>query len=125
MPTYPLTFPTNVAPSQIDVKKVWATCRFDNPVDLSSEVQLRNGRRYELDITLQQMNKVLAEVWTQFFEDLQGGFGYFALDMDPLCPGLTPAPGVRNFRLATNEHGWSAKFATEFDFKFTAVERVS
>lgn len=88
MPAYPLTFPTNVAPGSVKVKKVWSQARFDNPLQLSSQVQLRNASRWEIDVTLQAMPAAEAEDWTQFFDDLRGGFGTFTLDLDPHCPGL-------------------------------------
>ena len=122
--TYPLTFPTVVAPESVKVKKVWAAARFPNPLDFTDEVQLRNAARYELDITIQSMNAALAQQFTQFFENLQGGFGYFAFNLNPYCPGISPAPGTRNFRLATNDHGWDSKYAVQFGFQFVAIERL-
>ena len=120
----PSNFPISVAPDTVKVKKVWASTRFDNPVQLSSQVQLRSGMRYEIDVTMQKMGAELAAEFTQFLENLQGGFGTFNFDLDPWCPGLSPAPGVRVFRLAANEHGWDARMAVEFSFSFVAVEVV-
>lgn len=124
MPAYPLTFPTVNFPLEVKVEKVWAQARFDNPLQLSSQVQLRSARRYEIDVTLQPMPADDAAAFTQFFEDLQGGFGTFTFDMTPHCPGLTVPAGVRTFRLATAKHGWSSKLAVEFGFTFTAIEAL-
>jgi hypothetical protein len=124
MPAYPLTFPTNVAPAEVRVRRVQAQARYDNPLQLSSQVQLRSAARYEIDVTLQPMPHDLAGPWLQFLYDLQGSFGTFTLNLDAYAPGLSPAPGTRTFRLASGETEWSSKLATEFGLGFSAIEAL-
>lgn len=124
MPTYPLAFPAAPVPTSIKIGKVWAVARFDNPVQLSTQVQLRSAKRYEIDVTLPKMPADDAANWGAFLDGLQGGFGTFSLNLTPHCPGVSPAPGTRHFRLATDKHGWDSQLATEFGFAFTAIEDV-
>lgn len=124
MPAYPLTFPTHVAPAEVRVRRIQAQARYDNPLQLSSQVQLRAAARYEIDITLQPMPADVVTAWLQFLYDLQGSFGTFTINLNAYAPGLTPAPGSRTFRLATGEQEWSAKLATEFGLAFSAIEAL-
>lgn len=125
MPTYPLTFPTGVYLDEVQVRRRWAGARFDNPVDLTNQTQLRSAKRYELDLRLQPMARAaaVASGMAQFLDDLQGSYGWFAFDLSPWCPGLSPAPGVLNFQLATQEHGWSIGVA-EVGFSFTVIQKL-
>ncbi len=124
MPSYPLTFPTNVFPAKVKVRRPFANTRFDNPLQLSSQVQQRNAKRYEIDITLQPMLAAEAGAWTQFLEDLAGGVGTFNFNLTPHIPGLSPAPGVRVFRLADNKHEFDSELSVTFGFAFSAIEVV-
>lgn len=123
MPTYPLTFPSGVYIDEVKVRRVHAQVRFDNPVTLEDQVQHRGPRRFEIDVTLQPMSRADAHntQFAQFIDDLTAGFGTFTFNLDPWCVGMSPLPGTRTFRLATNDPGWSAKVA-EMGFSFTAIE---
>jgi hypothetical protein len=104
-------------------RRVYASTRFDNPMDLTAQVQRRGPKRFEIDVTLYPMPRKDAHTsgFAQFLTDLEGGWGTFLFNLDPWCTGMNPLPGVRTFRLATNEHGWSAT-AAEIGFSFTAIE---
>jgi len=122
MPSYPLTFPTTVNPAQVKVRHKFANARFDNPITLHNYVVRRSGTRWEIDVELQPMAADLAAAWDVFFNDLQGSYGTFTLDLDPYCPGSTP--GSTTFRLAINDTGWSVRDAVEFGFAFSAIENL-
>jgi hypothetical protein len=124
MPAYPLAFPTHVAPAEVRVRRIQAQARYDNPLQLSSQVQLRSAARYEIDVTLQPMPADVVTAWLQFLYDLQGSFGTFTINLDPYAPGLAPAPGVRTFRLASGEQDWNSKLATEWGLAFAAIEAL-
>ncbi len=96
-----LTFPSYPIPSSVRVKRRTATA---------------------IEVTIQKCDAVEAAVWTQFFYDLQGQVGTFNFNLNPHCPGLVPAPGTVEFRLADPEVGWSAELAVLFDFSFSAVQ---
>jgi hypothetical protein len=122
MPAYPLEFPT-VHIAEVKVRRVHAQARFPNPLTLKDQVQRRGPKRWEIDVTLQPMSRKHAHEseFAQFLEDLEAGYGTFNFNLDPWCLGLDPMPGIKVFRLASNEHGWSASVA-EVGFSFTAVE---
>jgi len=122
MPTYPLTFPTNVAPQNVQVTRRTAAAVSTSPTSYKQQVYKHPGKRWQIDVTLQPMPADFAAAWTQFFYDLDGQAGTFSLNLNPYCPGLTPAPGVVTFRPADPELGWSSELATTFGFTFRAVE---
>jgi len=122
MPTYPLTFPTNVAPEDVRVTRRYAQSVHTSPSTYTQQIYQRVGKRWEIEVTLQPMAAAEAASWTQFFYDLEGQVGTFAFNLTPHCPGLSPAPGAVNFRLAEPNIGWTSRLATEFGFTFRAVE---
>lgn len=123
--TYPLTFPTSVYIQDVKVRRVFAQARFGNPLTLQDQVQKRGPKRFEIDVTLQPMSRALAHSsqFAQFLENLEAGWGTFNFDLNAWAVGMSPLPGVRVFKLATNEHGWSAAVA-EMGFSFTAIEVI-
>jgi hypothetical protein len=124
MPTYPLTFPTNVPPQTVRVRRRVAASAPESVFTFQQRVQQFSGKRWEIEVTLQPMPADKAGVWTQFFYDLDGRVGTFAFNLTPHCPGLSPAPGVKNFRLLDPDPGWDSELAREFSFSFRAVEAL-
>jgi hypothetical protein len=124
MPSYPLTFPTNVFPESIRVRRRTATGLAESPFSFTQQVYQHPGARWEIEVTLQPMPADLAASWTQFFYDLNGRVGTFQLNLDAHCPGLSPAPGNVTFRLADPDIAWDSKLATEFSFSFRAVQAL-
>lgn len=122
---YPLTFPATVYIQDVKVRRVFAQARFSNPIQLTDQTQKRGPKRFEIDVTLQPMSRVLAHSsqFAQFLENLEAGWGTFNFNLDTWAVGMNPLPGVRVFKLATNEHGWSAAVA-EIGFSFTAIEVI-
>lgn len=120
MPSYPLTFPTNVAPENVRVTRRTAAAVEVSPYTFKEQVYPHPGKRWQIDVTLQPMPADLAALWTQFFYDLEGPVGTFTFNLNPHCPGLAPAPGVVTFFCPDAELGWDSKLATEFGFSFRA-----
>ena len=123
MPTYPLTFPTNVYPENVHVRRRTVAAVAESPFTLTQQVYQFPGKRWEIEVTIQPMIAAEAALWTQFFYDLQGKVGTFYFDLTPHCPGLSPAPGSKIFRLI-EDPGWDSRFTTEFGFTFKAVEAL-
>ena len=121
MPTYPLSMPTNVFPATVHVVRHNVVAVGESPFTLTQQVYQFPGKRWEIEVTLQPIDSGSAGLWTQFFYDLNGRAGTFQLNMTPHCHGLTPAPGVKTFRLR-EDPGWDSRIATEFGFQFKADE---
>jgi hypothetical protein len=124
MPSYPLTFPTNIHPDNVRVNRRRAAAISTSPTTYKQQIYQHPGKRWEIDVTLQPMHKTEAALWTQFFYDLDGVVGTFNFNLNPHCPGLLPAPGVVVFRSAEPSNGWDSKLATTFSFSFRAVEDI-
>ncbi|HYC64520.1 MAG TPA: hypothetical protein VEC14_07310 [Reyranellaceae bacterium] len=95
-----------------------------SPTTFTQQVYQHPGVQWLIDVTLQKMTALEAQPWTQFFYDLEGVVGTFQFNLTPWCPGLVPAPGVLNFRLAAPEVGWDSELAVLFDFRFSAVQAL-
>lgn len=122
---YPLAFPSSVWPERVVVRPRWANAAFDNPVTLQPQVQRLQAQRFDIDITMQLMPVEQAAQFAAFLYGLQGSYGTFTFDLTPWCPGLSPAPGSRTFRLSTNDAGWDSELARSYNFTFSAWEVVS
>jgi hypothetical protein len=120
MPSYPLTFPTNVFPENVRVVRRKVTAVQEAPFSLKQQIHKHPGARWEISVTLQPMPASDAAQWTQFFDDCDGRAGTFSFNLTPHAPGLNP--GVKVFRMADAELGWDSRLATEFAFTFRAVE---
>jgi len=117
-------FPTSVYPKKVSVRPHWSAAQFDNPIDLSTELQLLGGFRFEIDIIMQPMGVVDAADFGAFLQSLAGGSVAFSFNLTPWCPGWSAAPGVRNFIIGTSDVGWDAELAREFGFAFTGIEDI-
>jgi hypothetical protein len=117
-------FPTSVSPIEVKVRPVYAAAQFDNPITLATEVQLLGGFRFEIDIIMQPMSPTEAADFGAFIQACAGGSVAFTFNLTPWAAGWSPAPGVKNFRLATPDTGWNAAVAREYGFSFTAIEDV-
>lgn len=117
-------FPSSVHPKNVNPRYVTAGAHFDNPVNLTTEVQLLGAARWEIDIEMQPMSATEAADFGAFIQAHAGGATTFTFDLTPHCPGWSPAPGTKNFRLAGPDIGWDAALAREFGFRFTAIEDI-
>ncbi len=124
MPSYPLTFPTTVYPERVGVRRRTATAVAESPFTFQQQVYQHPGVRWEIDVKLPALPPALAPLFTQFLYDLNGRVGTFAFNLTPHCPGLSPAPGVVNFRLADPDVGWDSEVACVFGFSFRAVQAL-
>lgn len=116
--------PTNIAPAKVRVMRRTAAAVVESPTSLKQQVYQHPGKRWEIEVSIQPMPRAKAALWTQFFYDLEGVVGTFTMDLNPHCPGLTPAPGVVTFRLAEPVIGWDSELATTFGFTFRAVQAL-
>ena len=121
MPTYPLSMPTNVFPATVHVRRHNVVAVGESPFTLTQQVYQFPGKRWEIEVTLQPMDGASAALWTQFFYDLNGRAGTFQMGMNPHCPGLSPAPGTKTFRLDADPE-WDSRIAVDFGFSFKASE---
>lgn len=119
---YPLTFPSYPFPKRVRVRKQYAQAMTQSPTTFTQQIYKHPGKRFVIEVTIQKCTSSEAEIWTAFFDGLEGMEGTFALNLNPYCPGMSPAPGTLNFRLNEPEIGWDTEFATLFDFTFTAVQ---
>lgn len=117
-------FPSSVYPKRVAVRPTHAVAQFDNPINLSTEVQLLGGFRFEIDIEMQPMSPTQAADFTAFIQACAGGSATFTFDIGPWAAGWTVTPTLRTFRLATPDTGWDADIAREYGFRFTAIEDV-
>ncbi len=122
MPSYPLTFPTLVPPTKVRIRRRTAAAVAESPFTYQQQVYQHAGARWEIDVQVDPMDRPAAAQWTQFFYDLQGRVGTFSFSLTPHCPGLSPDPGTKTFRLADNDVGWDSDLAVAFGFTFRAVE---
>jgi hypothetical protein len=122
MPSYPLTFPAYPAPSEVFVRRRTSAGVSTSPTSFVTQAYQHPGGRWEIDVTIQECNAAEAAAWTQFLHDLYGRAGTFNLNLNPYCPGLSPAPGTVTFRLANPDPGWRSKLAVLFGFTFSAYE---
>lgn len=127
MPSYPLTFPSVGTLASVKVRREHAVAVFENEFTFQAQAQESPGARWCIDVTLQPFRVDETEVaaMTQFFVDLHGSYGTFNFDLTPHCPGVSPAPGTRAFRLVNNDPGWDVKLATTVGFSFSAVEVIT
>jgi hypothetical protein len=120
----PVAFPATISPIDVDARPRHGLVIFENPIDLSQEVQGLSALRWEVDITMQLMNATQAADFGAFLQDLEGGAETFSFNLTPWAPGWDPAPGTRNFRLVDPATGWRSRLQAEFNFRFSAIEDV-
>lgn len=127
MPVYPLTFPDVGTPEAVKVRREHSVALFENEFTFQDQAQESPGARWCVDVTFQQyrLDESQVALLTQFLFDLHGSAGTFEFDLTPYCPGISPAPGVRIFRLTNNDPGWDIRKRTVCDFSFSAVEVVT
>lgn len=118
-----LSFPAYPQPKRIFVRRRTAAGVSTAPTSFKTQVyQHGNNARWEIDVVIQKCTAAEAAAWCAFFYGLKGRVETFTLDLNPWCPGVSPAPGTVTFRLANPDPGWDAEHATLFDFTFSAYE---
>lgn len=117
-------FPSSVSPKNVIVRPNYSAAQFDNPINLAVEVQLLGGFRWEIEIEMPAMSPTEAADFGAFIQACAAGSATFTFNLTPWAAGWSPAPGTKNFRLATPDTGWNAAVAREYGFRFTAIEDV-
>lgn len=121
MPSYPLTFPT-LLPESVDVVSLAAQSASRSPTSFDPQIYDWLGRAFKIVVTIQMADATDAAIWGAFFRDLDGLTGTFAFDLDPWCPGWSPAPGTRIFRLISPDQSWRSRFRRDWNFTFEAID---
>ena len=120
-----IAFPAALYPDKVTAVRRRAQAVATSPFSLSTQVQDWGGRRWEISILMPRMTQADASIWGAWLESLDGMVGTFTFDLTPWVPGLTPAPGVRTFRLAAPLNQWEADRVAIWDeFQIDAVEVV-
>lgn len=81
--TYPLEFPTGIAPKRVTFYAVNAVALSRSPFTFDTQTQAFAGQSWGAEITLPAMIREVAEEWIAFLMALQGPRGTFIL-RDPL-----------------------------------------
>jgi hypothetical protein len=85
--SYPLTLPTNIGMSSIELRAVNTTAVSVSPFTYKQQTYSYDGERWEADITLPPMNRDDAESWVSFLMSLRGKVGSFLL-YDPSAKNI-------------------------------------
>jgi hypothetical protein len=96
-----------------------------SPFTYQQQVYQHPGKRWEIEVSSQDMPHDKAGVWAKFLDDLQGQVGTFTFNITAYCPTVAPAPGAVTFRLADSEVSWEAdKLHNTYRFAFRAVQAL-
>lgn len=85
--SYPLTLPTNIGMSSIELRAVNTTAVSVSPFTYKQQTYSYDGEKWEADITLPPMNRDDAESWVSFLMSLRGKSGSFLL-YDPSAKNI-------------------------------------
>jgi len=85
--SYPLTLPTNIGMSSIELRAVNTTAVSVSPFTYKQQIYSYDGEKWEADITLPPMNRDDAESWVSFLMSLRGKSGSFLL-YDPSAKNI-------------------------------------
>jgi len=77
--SYPLTLPTNIGMSSIELRAINAVAVSSSPFTYKQSVHAYDGQMWEADVTLPPMNRDDAEAWVAFLLSLKGRYGTFLL----------------------------------------------
>lgn len=123
MATYPLAFPA-IHPKHVKAELRRVQAATQSAFTLTQQVFDWRAKRWEISITMQTMDVEDAEAVGAFLHDLNGMVGTFMFDLTPWCPGVSPAPGVRVFRLSNPKQAWDSEKAVTWESQIDAVEAV-
>lgn len=122
MANYP--FPDEV-PHKVEVERIAAQRITRSPYSFRPQVVDRGGRVFRLVIEFQPLDATYAAAVGAWLRNLDGMANTFTMDLDPYCPGWSPAPGVRTFRLAEPRTGWTSTLSVRFDARIEAMEDIA
>jgi hypothetical protein len=114
-----------VTPASVEVIPLRSQVATIAPGSFATQVQDRGGFQYRITVRFEKLDRTAAALVCDFVDTLAGMSGTFDFDLDPWCPGISPAPGTREFRLATPNVGWTGRGAVEFACQFSASEDVN
>jgi hypothetical protein len=117
-----IAFPA-VHPTSVEVVPFRSQIASQSPSSLISQVEDRGGFQYRIAIRFDDMDQTAAALVCAFIASLQGMRYAFDFDLDLWCPGITPAPGVKQFKLSSPNTGWTSKGGVSFSCQFSAVSQ--
>lgn len=85
MPSYPLTLPTTVKPSAVDLRLRRTTSMTESPFTYAQQVHEHQGARWEMEISFPPMTRAQAYEMQAFINSLRGRRGTFLAEADPLA----------------------------------------
>ena len=85
MPTYPLTLPTTVKPSSVDIRLRRTTSMTESPFTYAQQIHEHQGARWEMEISFPPMTRTQAYEMQAFINSLRGRRGTFLAEADPLA----------------------------------------
>ncbi|EIP96878.1 hypothetical protein OpiT1DRAFT_01305 [Opitutaceae bacterium TAV1] len=120
---YPLPFPA-IPPGKVKASLRRVQSSAQSPFTLQQQVFDWNASRWEISVTMQKMGVEDAALFGRFIHGLNGIVGTFTFNLTPWTRGVSPAPGVRTFRLSAPTQPWDSDLGVTWDFQFDAVEVV-
>jgi hypothetical protein len=114
-----------VTPASVDISRIRAQTASLSPSSFVSQVQDRGGAAWRITVRFEKLDREAAALVCAFIATLDGMAGTFDFDLDPWAPGVSPAPGVREFRLGSADVGWTSRGCVEFSCQFSAQEEVN
>lgn len=112
--TYPLTFPTVIAPQKTKMRMMVAAAVSESPFSYGQQTFLHPGDKWGIDVTMPIMKRAKAEQFITFMAKLKGRYGTFLIgDYDGRAPrGIATGTPLVNGGSQTGESlitdGWTA-----------------
>jgi hypothetical protein len=120
----PTAFPATEWPEEIEVRRLAAQISTRAPASFAEQVYDHGGRAWNIAVKLQRLDRARAGVILAWLTALDGMAETFTLDLDPWCPGVSPAPGSKEFRLVSSTVQWRAQGGVAWEIQFDAQETI-
>jgi hypothetical protein len=122
--SFPLEIPSPSGIRSCRVSRQSVVAVNKSPFTLEEQVYAHPGKAWMISLEIRPMRTSEAGGWIQFLYDINGREGTFNFNLTPHCPGLSPAPGVKVFRLNDNNQGWDKDIMKHYGFSLSATEVV-
>jgi hypothetical protein len=113
-----------IYPEEMHVTPLRAQVATMSPTTFRAQVQNRGGAVYRLSLRIGDMGPALAARIVPLIQMLASGRNLMSLDIDPWCPGVTPLPGTRLFRVIEGQPGWQSHGGVVFGAHIEAIETL-
>lgn len=115
----------DIFPEEVRLIPLRAQAATRSPTTFITQVQDRGGAAWHLSMRLGDMDAELAALVIPILQTLAAQRNVLALDIDRWCPGVSPAPGVRLFRVTGARLGWQSQGGVVFGARIEALETES